>query len=81
MPLGHGKNTACLGIIGQVGLGDPFALLLHLRKNIADFVRGIIADVEDLPLQFLVGARHFQHLDAAEKYLCGLSKGMTEAGE
>ena len=81
MPLGHGKNAACLGIVGQVGLGDPLAFFLHLGEHVADFIRRVIADVKDLSLQILVGTRHFQDFDAAEKHLRGLPKGMAEAGE
>ena len=81
MPLGHGKNAACLGIVGQVGFGDPLAFLLHLGEHVADFICRVIADVKDLSLQILVGTRHFQDFDAAEKHLRGLPKSMAEAGE
>ena len=81
MPLGHGEDAVRLGVVGQVGLGDPLAFLLHLGEHVADFIRRIIADVKDLSLQILVGTRHFQDFDAAEKHLRGLPKGMAEAGE
>ena len=81
MPLGHGEDAVRLGVVGQVGFGDPLAFLLHLGEHVADFIRRVIADVKDLSLQILVGTRHFQDFDAAEKHLRGLPKGMAEAGE
>ena len=81
MPLGHGEDAVRLGVVGQVGFGDPLAFLLHLGEHVADFICRVIADVKDLSLQILVGTRHFQDFDAAEKHLRGLPKGMAEAGE
>lgn len=81
MPLRDGEHVTGLGIVGQIGFGNPFALFLHLGEKVANFIGGVKADVENLRLQILVSGGEFEQFYAAEQNLGRLPKGMTETGE